>query len=149
MSVAIKLHDAYDGNKVRKEEFRESKEDVRVLGFDLNNLSKTSQFLVCCTAVFAFYITYGYLQVWFVQRKLICGYRGCCNMLYFFPWQELIFSSKAFKPCGWYLTLIQFGFYSVFSLAELYFQGILNERRYILNLICVLCETNWQLISMQ
>ena len=26
---------------------------------------------------------------------------------------------EGFKPFGWYLTLVQFGFYSVFSLVEL------------------------------
>ncbi|KAF3836059.1 hypothetical protein F7725_028617 [Dissostichus mawsoni] len=32
---------------------------------------------------------------------------------------ELIFSVEGFKPFGWYLTLIQFGFYSTFGLVEL------------------------------
>uniref|UniRef100_A0A4W5JVH0 Adenosine 3'-phospho 5'-phosphosulfate transporter 2 n=1 Tax=Hucho hucho TaxID=62062 RepID=A0A4W5JVH0_9TELE len=33
--------------------------------------------------------------------------------------QELIFSMEGFKPFGWYLTLVQFGFYSLFGLVEL------------------------------
>lgn len=33
--------------------------------------------------------------------------------------QELIFSVEGFKPFGWYLTLVQFGFYSLFGLVEL------------------------------
>lgn len=33
--------------------------------------------------------------------------------------QELIFSVEGFKPFGWYLTLVQFGFYSMFGLVEL------------------------------
>jgi len=40
--------------------------------------------------------------------------------IYFFSSiQELIFSVEGFKPFGWYLTLIQFGFYSMFGLVEL------------------------------
>ncbi len=39
-----------------------------------------------------------------------------CESLCF---QELIFSVEGFKPFGWYLTLVQFGFYSLFGLVEL------------------------------
>lgn len=41
--------------------------------------------------------------------------------------QELIFSVEGFKPFGWYLTLVQFGFYSTFGLIEL--QLIQDKRR--------------------
>lgn len=42
-------------------------------------------------------------------------------------WQELIFSMEGFKPYGWYLTLVQFAFYSIFGLIEL--QLIQDKRR--------------------
>ncbi|XP_030102984.1 adenosine 3'-phospho 5'-phosphosulfate transporter 2 isoform X5 [Mus musculus] len=71
-----------------------SVEDVVVLGVNLSKFSKLTQFLICVAGVFVFYLIYGYLQ-------------------------ELIFSVEGFKPYGWYLTLVQFAFYSVFGLIEL------------------------------
>uniref|UniRef100_UPI00358FE954 adenosine 3'-phospho 5'-phosphosulfate transporter 2 n=1 Tax=Myxine glutinosa TaxID=7769 RepID=UPI00358FE954 len=67
---------------------------VYVLGIDLSKFSQTLQFFICLAGVFVFYLIYGYLQ-------------------------ELIFSLKGFKPFGWYLTLVQFGYYSLFGLFEL------------------------------
>ncbi|XP_040611788.1 adenosine 3'-phospho 5'-phosphosulfate transporter 2 isoform X3 [Mesocricetus auratus] len=43
--------------------------------------------------------------------------------------EELIFSMEGFKPYGWYLTLVQFAFYSIFGLIEL--QLIQDKRRRI------------------
>ncbi|XP_072267829.1 adenosine 3'-phospho 5'-phosphosulfate transporter 2 isoform X2 [Pyxicephalus adspersus] len=71
-----------------------SVDDIRVLGINLSQFQKPVQFFICVTGVFIFYLIYGYLQ-------------------------ELIFSVEGFKPFGWYLTLVQFGFYSVFGLIEL------------------------------
>ncbi|XP_063779196.1 adenosine 3'-phospho 5'-phosphosulfate transporter 2 isoform X2 [Pseudophryne corroboree] len=71
-----------------------SVDDIRVLGINLSQFQKSVQFFICVTGVFVFYLIYGYLQ-------------------------ELIFSVEGFKPFGWYLTLVQFGFYSVFGLIEL------------------------------
>lgn len=71
-----------------------SVEDVVVLGVNLSRFKKLTQFLICVAGVFVFYLIYGYLQ-------------------------ELIFSMEGFKPYGWYLTLVQFAFYSVFGLIEL------------------------------
>ncbi|XP_066435437.1 adenosine 3'-phospho 5'-phosphosulfate transporter 2 isoform X1 [Eleutherodactylus coqui] len=71
-----------------------SADDIRVLGINLSQFQKPVQFFICVTGVFVFYLIYGYLQ-------------------------ELIFSVEGFKPFGWYLTLVQFGFYSVFGLIEL------------------------------
>lgn len=71
-----------------------SVDDIRVLGINLSHFQKPVQFFICVTGVFIFYLIYGYLQ-------------------------ELIFSVEGFKPFGWYLTLVQFGFYSVFGLIEL------------------------------
>lgn len=36
---------------------------VKVLCFDISHLSQTIQFIICCSAVFFFYIIYGYMQV--------------------------------------------------------------------------------------
>ncbi|XP_075069146.1 adenosine 3'-phospho 5'-phosphosulfate transporter 2 isoform X1 [Mixophyes fleayi] len=71
-----------------------SVDDIRVLGINLSQFQKSVQFFICVTGVFVFYLIYGYLQ-------------------------ELIFSIEGFKPFGWYLTLVQFGFYSMFGLIEL------------------------------
>uniref|UniRef100_A0A8P4KNB1 Adenosine 3'-phospho 5'-phosphosulfate transporter 2 n=1 Tax=Dicentrarchus labrax TaxID=13489 RepID=A0A8P4KNB1_DICLA len=71
-----------------------SVEELRVLGINLSSFSAPTQFFICVAGVFVFYLIYGYLQ-------------------------ELIFSVEGFKPFGWYLTLVQFGFYSMFGLVEL------------------------------
>ncbi|XP_052012636.1 adenosine 3'-phospho 5'-phosphosulfate transporter 2 isoform X2 [Apodemus sylvaticus] len=71
-----------------------SVEDVVVLGLNLSKFNKLTQFLICVAGVFVFYLIYGYLQ-------------------------ELIFSMEGFKSFGWYLTLVQFAFYSIFGLIEL------------------------------
>ncbi|XP_040288845.1 adenosine 3'-phospho 5'-phosphosulfate transporter 2 isoform X1 [Bufo bufo] len=71
-----------------------SVDDIKVLGINLSQFQKPVQFFICVTGVFVFYLIYGYLQ-------------------------ELIFSIEGFKPFGWYLTLVQFGFYSMFGLVEL------------------------------
>ncbi|XP_059828415.1 adenosine 3'-phospho 5'-phosphosulfate transporter 2 [Hypanus sabinus] len=73
-----------------------SAEQLRVIGFNLGDCSRSMQFVICVTGVFVFYLVYGYLQ-------------------------ELIFSLEGFKPFGWYLTLVQFAFYSTFGLVELQF----------------------------
>ncbi|XP_053570706.1 adenosine 3'-phospho 5'-phosphosulfate transporter 2 isoform X2 [Bombina bombina] len=71
-----------------------SVDDIRVLGINLSQFQKHTQFFICVCGVFVFYLIYGYLQ-------------------------ELIFSVEGFKPFGWYLTLVQFAFYSIFGLVEL------------------------------
>ncbi|XP_029799509.1 adenosine 3'-phospho 5'-phosphosulfate transporter 2 isoform X2 [Suricata suricatta] len=79
-------------------------DDVVVLGLNLSRFNKLTQFFICVAGVFVFYLIYGYLQ-------------------------ELIFSMEGFKPYGWYLTLVQFAFYSIFGLIEL--QLIQDKRRRI------------------
>lgn len=66
---------------------------ISILCFDLSKCNGQTQFIVCCIGVFVLYILYGYLQ-------------------------ELIFSLDGFKPFGWFLTLIQFGYYTVFGYFE-------------------------------
>ncbi|XP_032874924.1 adenosine 3'-phospho 5'-phosphosulfate transporter 2 isoform X1 [Amblyraja radiata] len=73
-----------------------SADELRVIGFNLSDFSRPMQFVICVVGVFVFYLVYGYMQ-------------------------ELIFSLEGFKPFGWYLTLVQFAFYSTFGLIELQF----------------------------
>ncbi|XP_076271600.1 adenosine 3'-phospho 5'-phosphosulfate transporter 2 [Rhynchophorus ferrugineus] len=75
------------------------KQRSSILCLDISNFSQTTQFALCCTAVFVFYLLYGYMQ-------------------------ELIFTLKDFKPYGWYLTLVQFGYYTIFGVFETKVRGI-------------------------
>ncbi|XP_036870753.2 adenosine 3'-phospho 5'-phosphosulfate transporter 2 isoform X2 [Manis javanica] len=79
-------------------------DDIVVLGINLSKFNKLTQFFICVAGVFIFYLIYGYLQ-------------------------ELIFSVEGLKTFGWYLTLVQFAFYSIFGLIEL--QLIQDKRRRI------------------
>lgn len=71
----------------------ESTNELRIFCCDLSAYDGQTQFLICCCGVFVLYLLYGYLQ-------------------------ELIFSLDGFKPHGWYLTLIQFAYYTVFGYFE-------------------------------
>lgn len=82
MSTSIKINEQND-----------SKPTVKILCFNLTNQSQTMQFLLCCVAVFFFFLLYGYMQ-------------------------ELIFTLEGFQPYGWYLTLVQFLCYTIFGLLE-------------------------------
>lgn len=79
-------------------------EELYVLGLNLGKFSRSVQFIICLGGVFVFYLIYGYLQ-------------------------ELIFSVEGFKPFGWYLTLVQFAYYSLFGLVELKMKS--NKQRRI------------------
>lgn len=65
--------------------------DFQVLCFTLRNLSAKSEFLICCALVFVYYLVYGYFA-------------------------ELIFTLDGVS--GWYITLVQFMFYTIFGLYE-------------------------------
>lgn len=67
--------------------------EINILCFNLSKLDAQAQFAVCCLGVFVLYILYGYFQ-------------------------ELIFSLEGFKPYGWFLTLIQFAYYTIFGYFE-------------------------------
>lgn len=67
--------------------------EIKVLCIDLTYYNATTQFLLCCAGVFFFYLLYGYMQ-------------------------ELIFTLDGFKPFGWFLTLIQFAYYTFFGFFE-------------------------------
>lgn len=72
---------------------RDDPPEVRILCLDLTHYNPTTQFLLCCLGVFFFFLLYGYLQ-------------------------ELIFTLDGFKPYGWFLTLIQFAYYTCFGFFE-------------------------------
>lgn len=76
--------------------------EISILGFDLSKFSAQTQFIICCIGVFFLYILYGYFQ-------------------------ELIFSLDGFKPYGWFLTLIQFGYYTIFGYFENCIQSTVND----------------------
>lgn len=80
------------------------KETVKILFFNITDYSQTLQLISCSIAVFFFYLLYGYMQ-------------------------ELIFTLDGFGPYGWFLTLVQFGFYTLFGLTEKYTTKI-SSRRY-------------------
>ncbi|XP_065086778.1 adenosine 3'-phospho 5'-phosphosulfate transporter 2 [Ochlerotatus camptorhynchus] len=69
------------------------RKEVKILFFDLTYYNTTTQFLLCCAGVFVLYLLYGYMQ-------------------------ELIFTLDGFKPYGWFLTLVQFAYYTVFGYVE-------------------------------
>ncbi|XP_062506611.1 adenosine 3'-phospho 5'-phosphosulfate transporter 2-like [Corticium candelabrum] len=78
----------------------EKRTDVPVTG---PYVSRTLQFVIYCSGTFVFYLLYGYVQEW-------------------------IFRIEGLKQHGWYLTLVQFGFYLLFgNLEKLFRSG--SERR--------------------
>ncbi|KAL1517328.1 hypothetical protein ABEB36_001105 [Hypothenemus hampei] len=79
------------------------KPKASILCLEIASFSETWQLVLCSIAVFFFYLLYGYMQ-------------------------ELIFTIKDFKPYGWYLTLVQFGCYTIFGLMETKIRGINNRR---------------------
>ncbi|XP_044766544.1 adenosine 3'-phospho 5'-phosphosulfate transporter 2 [Coccinella septempunctata] len=75
----------------------------KILCLDISNYSKTTQFISCSIAVFLFFLLYGYMQ-------------------------ELIFTIQGFQPYGWFLTLVQFGFYTIFGYTETKIQKLTSRR---------------------
>lgn len=80
-------------NDAYQREAKPSKKEIHILCFDLTHYNGLTQFCLCCLGVFSFYLLYGYLQ-------------------------ELIFTLDGFKPFGWYLTLVQFAYYTIFGYVE-------------------------------
>lgn len=93
MGVQIKIND----------NIREEKQEIKILYINISHFSQTTQFLICCTVVFIFFLIYGYMQ-------------------------ELIFTLDGFQPYGWYLTLVQFGYYSIFGLIEKFINKIQSRK---------------------
>ncbi|XP_066921044.1 adenosine 3'-phospho 5'-phosphosulfate transporter 2-like [Clytia hemisphaerica] len=78
--------------------------NVTLFGVDISRFNKARQFFICTCGIFSFYLLYGY-------------------------YQERIFLIPGFKPHGWFLTLVQFAFYTCFSVIESLALSIKLERR--------------------
>nr|CAB3266235.1 adenosine 3'-phospho 5'-phosphosulfate transporter 2-like [Phallusia mammillata] len=76
--------------RVNKPEDKTS-QNLFICGLSIGSLSRTNQFLICVCMVFILFILYGYCQ-------------------------ELIFHVDELKKNGMFVTLVQFGFYSLFGL---------------------------------
>lgn len=77
---------------------------VKLLGIPISSLSPTIAFLLCSALVFVFYLVYGYVL-------------------------ELIFTLDGMRPHGWYLTLVQFAYYSFFALIQILISGESIKRK--------------------
>lgn len=71
---------------------------LNILCIDITYFGKTTQFALCTGAIFIFFLLYGYMQ-------------------------ELIFTIDGFKTYGWFLTLVQFFYYSIFGFIEISARG--------------------------
>lgn len=91
----------------------ESNNELKIYCCDLNQYNTQSQFFICCAGIFVLYLMYGYFQ-------------------------ELIFSLDGFKPYGWYLTLVQFGYYTIFGYFEQTISNDVSERKIPLRTYCLL-----------
>jgi len=100
--------------KIQIESLPEGRSHVDVLCFDLVYFTRPAQFVILSAGVFFFYLVYGY-------------------------YQELIFSLPGFTGYGWYLTLIQFGYYSIFGKIEMLIRG--DERKVPLRTYTLLALT--------
>lgn len=96
VSISIDMESKQMGVGRRQDEL-----EFKILCLDLRVFPGYVQFLLCCAAVFVFYVAYGYCQ-------------------------ELIFTVEGFKPYGWHLTLMQFAFYSIFGVMEV---GLKEDRQ--------------------
>lgn len=97
---------------------------VRVLGIPVHKMSRPIQFIVCVAGTLILYLLYGYTQV-----GLMCNQASYEGAYLGHPSQEWIFSVPDFHPLGWYFTLVQFGFYSVFGYVEMKITG--EKQRYV------------------
>ncbi|XP_034249339.1 adenosine 3'-phospho 5'-phosphosulfate transporter 2 [Thrips palmi] len=114
-SVVLEVKtELYDGGKHLKasDAVDQNSNNLQILWIDISTFRPINQFLLCCLAVFIFYLLYGYLQ-------------------------ELLFTLESLKSCGWYLTLIQFGYYSVFGIVEMKLRDI-RGRKIPLKTYCLL-----------
>lgn len=80
-----------------------STEPISFLFIKIDSCSTTSQFYILTAGIIVFYLLYGFFQ-------------------------ELIFRLQGFHAHGWYLTLIQFGFYTIFGKLEWWLRKIDKKR---------------------
>lgn len=80
-----------------------NKPKIQILCIDITSFHQNTQFIFCTLAVFVFFLLYGYMQ-------------------------ELLFTLEGFQPFGWYLTLVQFAYYTLFGTIETYAKHVSNRR---------------------
>lgn len=100
-------------NKSEKQQKNGNNVEIKIFCLDLTFYNSTTQFLLCCFGVFFFFLLYGYMQ-------------------------ELIFTLEGFKPYGWFLTLIQFAYYTFFGFFERKFEGTTSKRSIPMKTYCLL-----------
>lgn len=76
---------------------------IDILCFDISRLSRTWQFLILTFTTFTFYLLYGYIQ-------------------------ELLYKLPRFGDYAWYLTLVQFFFYTCFGSIEMHIRNDLKRK---------------------
>lgn len=74
------------------------KKVVKFFGIPVSTLPVTLQLILLTALVFIFYLMYGYVL-------------------------ELIFTLEGMQPYGWYLTLVQFAYYTTFAVIQLLLSG--------------------------
>ncbi|EDV26218.1 uncharacterized protein TRIADDRAFT_24343 [Trichoplax adhaerens] len=79
---------------------------ISLFGFSIDSWSTSSQFMAMSSGVLACYLIYGYIQ-------------------------ERMFLIKGFKQYGWYLTLVQFGYYTIFGAIEMQLKNPIARKRRI------------------
>ncbi|XP_076812474.1 adenosine 3'-phospho 5'-phosphosulfate transporter 2-like [Clavelina lepadiformis] len=77
---------------------------TRVFGLDIGRLSKPLQLFVCTFLVFSLFVLYGYCQEW-------------------------LYITDGFEEFNVYVTVVQFGFYSIFGIIERKVQASEIERK--------------------
>lgn len=92
----------------------DTRQGVEILCIDISTCSSSVQFCMCSLAVFLFYLLYGYMQ-------------------------ELIFTLEGFEHLGWFLTLMQFGYYTVFGVTERHFRKMGQRRYACISYNCYIC----------
>lgn len=78
--------------------------DVKLFGLLISNFPATPRFLLLALSVFFFYLMYGYML-------------------------ELIFTLDGMRPHGWYLTLVQFAYYTIFAFIQIKLSGDSIKRK--------------------
>lgn len=97
---------------------------INLFGIDITTFSKSIQFLILTSLTFIFFLVYGYLQ-------------------------ELLFQLPGFAKYTWYLTLVQFFFYSCFATIESLLRKDFNRKWVFLNQLKIILFFKSKLFSLR
>ncbi|KAK7025594.1 hypothetical protein SK128_025353, partial [Halocaridina rubra] len=75
-----------------------TKQNIKLFGLNMSSLPGGPRFILLSVLVFVFFLLYGYVL-------------------------ELIFTLEGMRPHGWYLTLVQFAYYTMFALLQISLSG--------------------------